>query len=209
MDFRTSLTGSLDPRLSNEDRMIDVLVGLGLTEVWNLSLTSRDQVTVCEVSSLLKVEDTKSKSYEYLRCELMPSLLGVLGGSVHQEYPQKVFEIAPIFKKSNTAINGVKEEEHVAVALADSFVNYSSIKSVVESFLRNTLRDGVKIEYRSAAEALSVFAKGRTAEVVIANATSETTIGHVGEVAPDSLERYHIKVPVAAFEIRLDPLLKD
>ena len=92
------------------------MVGLGLTEVWNLSLTSVDQVS----SDALRVDDSKSQKLEYLRSDLISSLLSVLGSSTHQEYPQKIFEQAPVFKKSSETVSSVGEEEHVAVLVADS-----------------------------------------------------------------------------------------
>lgn len=209
LSLKTSLVGELDHKLRKQEYFVDLLIGLGLTEVWNLSLTNKEQVSVCEASSLLKVEDTKSANYEYLRCQLMPSLLAVLGASIDQEYPQNIFELAPVFRGSITAVNGVVEEEHVGVALADSTSNYSAAKSIVESFLRTTVTGGFRITYRSASDGHGVFAAGRTAEVALADSTSEEVIGHVGEVAPDRLEVFGLKVPVAGFELRVDGLLKD
>ncbi len=114
--LQTSLVGSFSKRQTKLNRIIETLVGLGLTEVWNLSLTSADQVE----ESALKVDDSKSQSFEYLRSDLIGSLLSVLGSSTHQEYPQKIFEQAPVFKKSSETVSSVGEEEHVAALVADS-----------------------------------------------------------------------------------------
>ncbi len=208
MDLKTSLVGELHPKLKQQGRMVDILIGLGLVEVWNLSLTNKDQISYCEESSLLRVENTKSKSFEYLRCELMPSLLSVLGGSIHQAYPQKIFELAPTFKRSDDTINGVAEEQHVAVAIGDSIANYSSIKSIVESFFRNAIPENKRISYSPCRKETGVFANGRIAQISVADSGKDEVVGYVGEVAPDVLDRYGLKVPVAGFELSLEPLLK-
>ncbi|MDA4112160.1 MAG: hypothetical protein OK439_06440, partial [Thaumarchaeota archaeon] len=203
----SSLAGSLKPRLQNIDAMIEILIGLGLTEVWNFSLTSKEVVIHCFDTELLKVEDSKSESFEYLRCDIIASLLRVLGSSTHQEYPQSIFEEAPTFKRDKHTRIGVSEEEHVAVAMADSEANYTMIRSKLDAFLRSVVGDS-NFSFKTATDAGEIFAAGRTAEVYLKTNGKDTRLGIVGEVSPATLERFGLEVPVAGFELNLEPFLK-
>ena len=204
--LQTSLVGSFSKRQTKLNRIIETLVGLGLTEVWNLSLTSADQVE----ESALKVDDSKSQSFEYLRSDLIGSLLSVLGSSTHQEYPQKIFEQAPVFKKSSETVSSVGEEEHVAALVADSDASDSMIRSILDGLLRLILDNDAVVSYRSASERVSPFAVGRSALVSISNKeTGAKEVGTVGEISPEILEKYGMKVPAVGFEINLETILKE
>jgi phenylalanyl-tRNA synthetase beta chain len=206
LSFSSSLVGGFEPRLRKLDSVIDVLIGLGLIDIWNLSLTSAEQVAHCNGS--LKVTEAKSQSFEYLRCDIMPSLLQVLGASTHQEYPQKIFEMAPVFARSSGSASGVIEEEHVAAALADSEASYSNVRSVVDAFLRLVLGADAQISFVPEEDYHSnFFAKGRTASVRVHDPRTETHVGIVGEIDPAVLEKYGLGVPVVGFELNLERLI--
>ncbi len=179
----SSLDGTLNSRLKKIDSMIEALVGLGLTEVWNLSLSPKELVQHCG-SEALRVDDAKSQSFEFLRCDITASLLQVLGGSSHEEYPQMIFEEAPTFFRSKENSSGVLEEEHVAVLLADSTVRYSAIKSKLDEFLRLVLPREVTVKYETSLGSGEIFAAGRTANVLIVRRGEEIRLGRVGEVGP-------------------------
>ena len=180
--LQTSLAGSFSKRQTKLNRIIETMVGLGLTEVWNLSLTNVEQVS----NDALKVDDSKSQSFEYLRSDLIGSLLYVLGSSTHQEYPQKIFEQAPVFGTSRErTVSSVCEEEHVAGIVADSEANYSMIRSMIDALLRLILDENTSVSLRSVSENTGAFAAGRAAIISISNKEmGQADIGIVGEVSP-------------------------
>jgi phenylalanyl-tRNA synthetase beta chain len=204
----TSLVGSLNPRLKKIDSIIEVLVGLGFTEVWNFSLSPRELVDHCS-SEPLRVEDTKSQSFEFLRCDLTASLLQVLGGTSHEEYPQLIFEEGPTFSRSDKTTTGISEEEHLAALIADSEARYSQIRSKLDALFRLILRNGLSIQYEPAEAPGQLFAKGRSADVLLRKQNHLEKFGTIGEIAPAALERFGIAVPVIGFELNLERLLKD
>jgi phenylalanyl-tRNA synthetase beta chain len=205
---KTSLVGSLTLRTKRLQKFVEILIGLELTQIESLSLTSADEVGL-DPGQSLKVDDPKSRSYEYMRSEALPSLLGVLGQSTHEEYPQRVFEQVTIFKKKDGLDIPVNEEEHVAVAVADSSSNYTHIRSILDAFLRLILPEQEKVAFEPSTEKDAIFAKGRTAIVTLVNAGEKLGLGKVGEVSPYVLERLGVRVPIAAFELNLEPFLKD
>ena len=156
----TSLAESLKPRLQKIDSMIEVLIGLELTEIWNFSLTTKELVEQCS-NQPLRVDDSKSQSFDYLRCDVISSLLQVLGATSHEEYPQMIFEEAPVFSRSNETVSSVSEDEHLAVTIAHSEANYTEIRSKLDAFLRTIIGEK-SMRFEPAEDQGGIFASGRT-----------------------------------------------
>jgi len=204
----TSLVGALNPRLREIDSAVEVLVGLGFTEIWNFSLSPKELVDHCS-GDPVRVENSKSQSFEFLRCGLTTSLLQVLGGTSHEEYPQLIFEEAPTFASSESTSTRILEQEHVAALIADSGARYSQIRSKLDAFFKLILGAGSTVRYLPSKES-APFAKGRTADVLLVSPNeTEEKLGVVGELGPAALEKFGIAVPVVGFELNLEPLLKD
>ncbi|MHB1908912.1 MAG: phenylalanine--tRNA ligase subunit beta [Nitrososphaerales archaeon] len=206
--IKSSLVGSVSNRTKKSDLIVDILVGLDLTEIQNLSLTGEKELAIQEQTSF-KVEDPKSSNYEFLRSEAIPSVLHVLGQSTHEEYPQRVFEKVSVFKKSNLTETRSFEEEHIAVAIASSTSKFTEIRSVLDAFLRLALPENHEVQIISLKEKQMTFAEGRTAKIILVNNKQKLEIGRIGEVAPSVLAQTGLQVPVCAFELNLEPFLKD
>ena len=215
LETASALAGSFNRKLKRIDRMIEILVGLELTEVWNLSLVNSEQVSSTRAGSPLKVDNPKSQSFEFLRQDLTSSLLAVLGGTTDQEYPQKIFELAPVFQRSSDLqrhYTGVLEEQHAAALIASKDANYTMAHSLLDSFLRPL---EVPHEHRVLLRPLvkksaenRYFLEGRSAEVILAKEKDgENRIGMIGEIMPSAIDRYGLQVPIAGFELNIEPLL--
>lgn len=194
--------GRLSSRLSALDLAREVLIGLGLIEVMNYSLISREMLVSmkggAEPSRELRVENPKSGEHEYLRGSLIASLLLTLSKNIHEEYPQKIFEIGKVFYRGEDG--EPREEYRVAAALAHAEANYTEAKSYLASFLKQLLgAECVTIPSDD-----PVYALGRAAEIQV---DSKDT-GRIGEIAPAVLDGYSLRVPVSAFELRIEAILK-
>ena len=194
--------GRLSSRLSALDAAREVLIGLGLIEVMNYSLISREMLVSmkggAELSRELRVENPKSGEHEYLRGSLIASLLSTLSKNIHEEYPQKIFEIGKVFYRGEDG--EPREEYRVAVALAHAEANYTEAKSYLASFLKQLLG----AECVTVPSDYPVYALGRAAEIQV---DSKET-GGIGEIAPAVLDGYSLRVPVSAFELRIEAILK-
>ncbi|MBI2938600.1 MAG: phenylalanine--tRNA ligase subunit beta [Thaumarchaeota archaeon] len=194
--------GRLSSRLSALDAARKVLIGLGLIEVMNYSLISREMLVSmkggAELSRELRVENPKSGEHEYLRGSLIASLLSTLSKNIHEEYPQKIFEIGKVFYRGEDG--EPREEYRVAVALAHAEANYTEAKSYLASFLKQLLG----AECVTVPSDYPVYALGRAAEIQV---DSKDT-GGIGEIAPAVLDGYSLRVPVSAFELRIEAILK-
>ncbi len=176
----------------------EALAGLGMLESLNFSLTS-SQILYDSFGRnsehALKVDGSKSVEHEVLRDSLIPSLLHALSRNVHEEYPQRLFEIGKVFQKDN----GPAERWSVAAVIAHAEAGYTEIKSIVQAMLRLCFCR----ELRTRAAQSPFFIAGRSAELLV----DDKAIGSVGEIVPLALASLKLRVPAAAFELNLDGLL--
>jgi phenylalanyl-tRNA synthetase beta chain len=197
----TSAVGNLDDRLAALDSMREVLIGLGLIEVINFSLISRELLkNTLEhgLKKFLQVENPKSSENEFLRNSLIPSIINTFGRNIHEEYPQKIFEIGKIFDRNNDDMEAVKEDYHLAVGIAHGNTNYTEIKSYLTSFLK-TVKG---LDFETFPRDNNFLIPGRSAEVVI----EEKNVGIIGELSPEILEKMNLRMPISIFEINLELL---
>jgi len=182
------------------DAIRETMVGLGMIESLNFSLTSKDvqyNAFGIHAKDMLSVDGSKSIEHEILRESLVPSLLQSLSSNIHEQYPQRLFEIGKIFRKEGTII----ERWNIGAAVAHTHAGYTEIKSIMQALLKSCL--GKDITTRASAN--KMFIDGRCAEVVF----DGKSVGVIGEIIPRALENFKLRVPVAAFEIDLMDIIKD
>jgi phenylalanyl-tRNA synthetase beta chain len=147
--------------------------------------------------SVLSVDSSKSIEHEILRDSLIPSLLQSLSRNVHEEYPQRLFEIGKTFHKKD----GIAESWNVGAVVAHADAGYTEIRSIVQALLKSCFdKDAV-----TKASTSPMFMEGRCAQIIV----DGMVVGTVGEVTPLALENFKLRVPVAAFEINLSGIIKE
>lgn len=174
------------------------MTGLGMLESFNFSLTSRDvQYALCgrPEAEVLAVDGTKSIEHEVLRSSLVPSLLQSLSRNVHEEYPQRLFEIGKTFHRQQGKI---VEKWHMAAIVAHGDAGYTEIKSAMQALLAS----GFGMSASTKASEDPLYIKGRCAAI-----TTNKPVGTIGEITPLAIDNFKLRVPVAAFEIDLSELL--
>lgn len=197
-------TGLLHPRLEQLDTVREVLMGLGLLETFNFSLLSEEVLYTRlgrRADEALRVADPKTREHEILRDLLTPSLLQVLARNIHEEYPQRIFEVAKTFHRDEAAEAGVREDYHVAVLVAHSQADYTEAKALLTALLKQAFDHSAETR----AQEYFLYTPGRSAEVLVEGLGR---VGWVGEVRPEILEAFQLRTPVAGFELSLEPLLR-
>ena len=197
----TSHIGKLNPKNKFIDSIRNVLIALGLIEVMNFSFVNKETIintTNSEPSQYIRVENPKTVEHEYLRDSLISSLLMTLERNIHEEYPQRIFEVGKVFTRKTS--NESKEEYRVAVAIAHTNANYTEAKSYLEAFLNQL--SGLSCETKHLENKLYIHGRGATIEVRKNNA------GTIGEVAPEVLEAFSLRVPVSIFELSIEEITK-
>ncbi|MBI2183413.1 MAG: phenylalanine--tRNA ligase subunit beta [Thaumarchaeota archaeon] len=196
--------GGYDKGLKIMSRVEDVLVGLGLVEAVNLTLISEEAIAKTsggKGKASLKVDDPKSMEHEVLRDNLLPSLLMVLARNVHEEYPQRVFEVTKVFQQDPQHPYVITEEPQVAAVMAHSEANFTEAKSLLSALLKQAFNT----KCSTSSKPHPSLCPGRSASVKISN----TTLGFVGEIRPEVLREFQLRTPVAAFQVNIGKLIED
>lgn len=209
--------------LTREQRLTrkvgQVLRACGLNETMNFSfaapgdlerigMTGEGRGCPVEIMNPLVAEQTE------MRRSLIPGLLQSVEYNIkHSTANVQLYEIGTLFFGRENA-SAPKERESVAGVLSGAMGevswNYKPMplrffdgKGVVEELLAQ-LRIP-KVRFRPAdGEDYAFLQPGRGAEVL----SGGTVLGWVGEIHPDARDVYGIDIPVVAFELNLEALLK-
>jgi len=181
------------------DKIRQALVGMGLIENINFILSNKDihlRRMKIEKSDFFTVNNSKSEEHDILRRSLLPSLLFSLSKNIHEEYPQKLFEIGQVFlpEQENS------EKWNLCCATAFNGVTFTEIKGILQTLMEICL--GTTFETKAVEH--SSFIRGRSADIFYKG----KTVGQIGEVSPLLIDSFKIKMPVAAFDLDLTELLQ-
>ena len=177
----------------------ETMVGLGILEVVNFSLVSRkieyQFMGIPERTRILSVDQTRSIEHEVLRESLTPSLMQTLSHNIHEEYPQKIFEIGKVFQLSDK----VEENWKLGFVVSHSRANYTEGKSIVQTLLKVGFgKDAV-----TAHTINPILVPGRSSDIRV----DDISVGYIGEIQPIVMDNFKLRVPVVASEINLSQVL--
>ncbi|MDP2908690.1 MAG: phenylalanine--tRNA ligase subunit beta [Nanoarchaeota archaeon] len=180
-------------------KVAEILVGLGMIETNTYNLTNKENLTAKLGISFecVELENAKNVDYNVLRSWMIPNLLQVLKNNKHHEFPQKIFEIGTIFKKSPAEETGVKEMDRLAVCVSNTRADYTEIKQVFDSLFR-----ALDVEYTVTETEHDSFIPGRVARIGVRG----KGVAYIGEIHPIVIGNLALEMPVAAFELNLTDL---
>ena len=182
-------------------KLREILIGHGLLEIKNYNITSKEQQSGMigkPEEALIQVASSASQEYDTLRKRIIPSGLTTLERNKHHEYPQHLFEIGDVFWHDPDTETGVGEGQRISVMLCSDDANYTKIRQVLDSVM-HALDKAITIT----ATEDSQYIPGRAGKILL----GETSIGMIGEVHPEVLERFNLFVPVATFELDVAKLV--
>jgi len=190
--------GSFNPASQFHERAADIMAGSGMVELMTYELI--DEATLYTKfgrggEDRIQVENPRSLEHSILRDSLVPSLMATLTRNVKEEYPQRVFEIGRVYLRERGTVS---EEWRLGCLIAHSQSSYTEAKTYLESFVR--LMSGKEAATQPSQH--WAFASGRCGAVSLGG----VSIGHVGELTPESVVSFQLGVPVSGFEIRLSPI---
>jgi phenylalanyl-tRNA synthetase beta chain len=196
-----STIGEEDSNQTIKRKIAEILSGLGMLEVSNYHLTKKqDQFTKMGVIEskeveFVQIEESKTE-YNILRKDISHYLLKNIADNSDSEYPQKIFETGIVFKDKEKII----EKEKLAAAIIPG--NFTELKQILE-YLSRML--GKNISLKETEEVPAHFIDGRIADIMLDN----KKIGQIGEVHPKILKKWKIKMPVATYELDLEPIFRN
>ncbi len=172
-----------------------LLIGLGFTEVVNLSLSNpKEQFeNMLLKDSAITIFNPISEEHTLLRTSLLPNLLTTLKHHQHYSLPQKIFEIGDVIQE-------YKNIRHLACTIIHSKANFTEMRSVVECILKHIFKS--ESEWKLEHCEMPFFISGRCAKII----SNEKVLGHFGEIHPKVLMNFELKYPVTGFEMCLREL---
>ena len=179
-----------------------IMVGLGFTEALNFILTNEiDHYKKMrkKPKNLVKLANPVSTDYSIIRTELLPSLLKNLAVSKHHAFPQKMFEVSDVITLNENSETYTERKIHLAAVSSHPSANFTEIKSILESLLRNLNCKDWTIEVKTDES----FIQGRSVKILIKN----VELGIVGEIHPEVLNNFELENPTCAFELDLQDLV--
>lgn len=192
---KVSTVGFENEKEKTKSKIAEILIGLGLIEISSYHLIKQNESQLMKLQKPIEVENSKTE-YKLLRPNLLTPALRILSENKDNEYPQEIFEIGTVFSLDNDAETGIKETENLIIATSPS--NFTKMKQIL-SYLTSTL--GVNYEIQESSHPFLI--DGRTANVKI----NSKDVGYFGELHPETLRDWGIKMPVAVLEISLESLI--
>ncbi|MFH7860697.1 MAG: phenylalanine--tRNA ligase subunit beta [Candidatus Aenigmatarchaeota archaeon] len=192
--------GKIDELEEISNSVAEVMIGLGFQEILSYNLTSKENLFKKmnrKEEALVEIENPVSSSWSVFRTWLLPNLLEFLSSNKHVEYPQKIFEIGDCVVIDETREGKTREIRKLACAISDTKASYEDISSFLDSLLSS-----FGISYKLKPIEHESFVQARVAGIFVGN----KQVGFLGEIHPLVLENWNLEMPVAAFEVEIEPI---
>ena len=185
------------------EKIRSLLIGLSLLEVKNFHLIKQTDLTtqMCIKEEVITLCNSLG-DHNTLRNSLIPSLLKTLSINAHHEYPQNIFEIGRVFHKISNENNdtGIYETQKLAIAVCSETADFTTIRQIIDSIsLHLNINFSVKETKHPS------YFEGRVANIKF----GKNNIGILGELHPQVLDNWQIKMPISVIEIDLEKLLEN
>jgi phenylalanyl-tRNA synthetase beta chain len=185
------------------DRSRELMVGLGFQEIISNILGSPDHYSSSmrledtEWGRMVEVDNVMALTFSCLRQWMLPSLLRVEAASSRAFYPHRLFEAGDVAIPDRTHELGSRTETVLGAAIAHATAHFSEIHSCLDVLFYHLGR-----EYRLEPVQHPSFLDGRAGRIMV----GDMSVGVIGEVHPEVLERWQIGMPVVAFDVNLSHL---
>ncbi len=197
--------GGLSKIEQTSDRARNFMVGMGFQEIISNILGAPEQyrdwmrLAGSPWGETVEVDNVMSLSFSCLRQWMLPSLLRVEAASSRAFYPHRLFESGDVAIPDPNHDLGSRTETVLGAMIAHAAAHFSEIHSCLDMLFYHFGKD-----YRLEPVAHPSFLEGRAGKI----AAGGETLGVIGEVHPEVLERWQIGVPVVAFDVNLSRLLE-
>ncbi|HID27594.1 MAG TPA: phenylalanine--tRNA ligase subunit beta, partial [Methanosarcinales archaeon] len=189
----TSTIGQAHTIVELKNLVREIMTGLGYSEVMPFTLTNIQKnfnwMQRNVTNEVTFVQNPISEDHTIIRTTILPNLLEILALNQHNEMPQSIFCIGEVVKYG-------KDQLNLAAAKIHSQVNFTEIKSIVESVINELITSDYKISHSKD----PAFLEGRRADILI----NDRYVGVFGEVHPDVILNFGIDHPIIAFEIEIE-----
>ncbi|KAF3693106.1 Phenylalanine--tRNA ligase beta subunit [Channa argus] len=185
------------------------LASAGFTEALNFALCSQEDIAeklgkkISETRAI-HISNPKTAEFQVARTTLLPGLLKTIAANRKMPLPLKLFEISDVVLKDETRDVGARNSRRFCAI----YYNKSPGFEVIHGLLDRTMqllevKPARGVGYHIQAADDSTFFPGRCAEIFAYG----KSIGHLGVLHPDVINRFELTMPCSALEIDIEPFL--
>ncbi|MFA6857255.1 MAG: phenylalanine--tRNA ligase subunit beta [Treponema sp.] len=193
--------GRLLPLTQFSRKAKTLMVGLGYQEmIFNYVGSRHDYIDNMgiDAAKVIEIANPMSENYQFIRPEIISSLLRAESGSANAQFPHKIFEIGKVAYLCDEENTGTRTRQNLGFLTAAANANFNDAAAEVSSLLYFLDH---KYEVQECSDPR--FIPGRQAAVIV----NGRQVGVFGEVSPQVLTNWAVTVPCAAGEIDLEELM--
>ena len=178
-----------------------LMVGTGYQEmIFNYVGSRKDYIEnmLIDEHRVIEIANPMSENYQFVRSDILSSLLRAESKSANAIYPHKIFEIGKVAYLCEEENTGTRTRQCLGFLTAEASANYNTAAAEVASLLYF-----LDHKYEVAESNDPRFIPGRQAAVMVKG----KQVGVFGEVHPQVLENWAITVPCFGGELDLEELM--
>lgn len=189
-----STVGSKTKLQKLEDKIKDLLVGKGFSEMYAFSFISPEDFEKCKLDSskAIKIKNPLGEDYSLMRTSMMPTALQSITTNFNKKNKNvALFEIGKIYTDENGNIENNElpvEREQISFALYGENADFYIVKGIIENILE--VSNIARYQLERANE--NNLHPGRSAQILV----GKDSIATFGEVHPQVLDNYGVSEKV-------------
>jgi phenylalanyl-tRNA synthetase beta chain len=198
---RDFTVGRLTPVTCFSRRVKEIMTGLGYQEmIYNYLGSRKDLVERMngDGSKVIRISNPMTENYEYVRDNILASLLQSESVSGHAAYPHSIFEVGKVAFRDRNENSGTTTRQYLGFLTSDKDAGFNAAAARLQTLFYYLNR-----EYEVEESADRRFIPGRTAAILYKG----KSIGVFGELDPQVLENWGVTMPCFAAEIDVEALL--
>jgi phenylalanyl-tRNA synthetase beta chain len=176
-------------------KIAEILIGLGLLEISTYHLTKKEDLKKINIKSGIEVLESKTE-YSTLRPNLLCNSLRILSENTDAKYPQKIFELGRAFEEKDK----IEEKEKLCISITGD-TDFTEIKQILDYLMRM-----LSVVYKIEETTSPLFIEGRCGKIMVKHEGKDKEIGILGEIAPQIIKNFELKMPVSSLELEIENL---
>lgn len=206
----TNTIGNQLPINKLSDLLRNIIGQAGFTEALTFSLCSEEDIsTKLGYKDILAVHISNPKTLEFQVCRntLLSGILKTIAANKKMPLPLKIFEVSDVILKDETAEVGARNERRLCAVNCNKNAGFEIVHGLLDRVMlaldvpRGSL-SSQRGYYLNKCDDPAFF-PGRSAEIC----WNKKTIGKIGVLHPDVLNKFDLVNPCSAIEIEIESFL--
>ncbi|XP_056612727.1 phenylalanine--tRNA ligase beta subunit [Triplophysa dalaica] len=185
------------------------LAAAGFTEALTFALCSEEDIAdklgknIAETRAV-HISNPKTAEFQVARTTLLAGLLKTVAANRKMPLPLKLFEISDVVLKDETRDVGARNNRRLSAVYYNKSPGFEVIHGLLDRVMQLLdVKPGRNHGYHIQAAEDSTFFPGRCAEIF----SCGKSIGHLGVLHPDVINRFELTMPCSAIDIDIEPFL--